>query len=244
MKKLTGFVLALLLPIVALAQDAKPSAIVSTYRVWVKDGHTDAFKKAIAEHAKKYHTGKWKWRVNEVLTGPDTGAYMIVEGPNTWTDNEDRGDLGKEHNKHYDKALTPHIEKSSAQMYAKYEAEMSTTPAANWSNKVLLTHHFPKGGRIEALSNTYKLYKPVWEKLGWNVVAWSSVASGAPQITLARRLKSGFKDFDVDGPSFKKTFDEIHGAGTYDKTQEDYGRNASDMRFGEMIEFKPDLSSQ
>ncbi len=243
MKKLLCFAIALLLPVLAHTAEPKPSTVVSSYRVWVKDGHMDAFKKGLTAHAQKYHTGAWKWRVYEVLTGPDSGAFQFSEGPNTWTAIDDRGDLGKEHGKHYDTALTPHIEKSSPEAYSSYQADYSTTAAGNWSNKVVMTHAFPKPGRIAPYQELLKMNKAVAEKLGDNVVVWSRAVSGEPQFVSVWRLKHGFKDLESTGTTYKSSFEEVHGAGSWDKYQEEYAR-VIDRRYTETMEFKPELSSK
>jgi hypothetical protein len=249
MKKLSCMFLMALLPLVGLAQETKeaPKApkqnTLSTYRVWVKDGHTEAFKAAVANHAQKFHTGNWKWRVSEVITGPDSGAYMINEGPNSWTDIDGRGTLGPEHDKDYATNILPHTEKSSPEMFVVYEADASTTAATNWSTKAGITHYFYKPGRGPATFAWLKSLKPVIEKIGGNVVVWSTAFSGEGQFILVRRFKDGLKDMDLDTPSVRKTYDEIHGPGSYERALEDMGRNLSHV-YSELIEAKPELSSK
>ena len=251
MKKLSCIILLMLSPLIAFAQ-AAPAATapaapkkntITTYRVWVKNGHEAAFKAAMAAHAQKFHTGSWKWRVNEVLSGPDGGAYQVVEGPNSWTDLEGRGDLGAEHTKDYENNLQPHIEKSSPESYMTYQESASTTAATNWSNKSAITHFYYKPGRGPATLEVIKTYKKSWEKQGFNIVVWSPHASGEPQYVIVRRYKNGFKDLDESGPSMRQAFDDANGAGSFDKTQDEIARDI-DHTVSEMIEFKPDLSSK
>lgn len=239
MKKMLWLVL--LCPLLALAQNA-PSPVVTSDRVWVKDGHAAAFKKALTDHVKTFHTGPWKWRVYEVLSGPDAGAYQINEGPNSWTVLEGRGDLSAQHTRHYETAVLPHISKSAPTMFATYDDKLSTTQAANWSNKVVLTHFYTKPGRGLAWTKALQANKPVWEKLGRNVAVWRSWSSGPGQIVVAGRLKEGFKDFDNDTRTYSTAFDEVNGAGSYEKYLEEMARSV-DHIVGEMIEFKPELSS-
>ena len=116
MKKFTCIMLMMLIPLIGFAQEAKKDGpkkeTINSYRIFPKDGHDAALKAALAAHAQKFHTGNWKWRVSEILSGPDMGAYMIVEGPNSWTDLDGRGDLGPDHQKDYDTNILPHVEKS------------------------------------------------------------------------------------------------------------------------------------
>ena len=250
MKKLLCITLVMFFPLIGFTQEAKKDApaapkknTISTYRIFAKDGHTAALKAALAAHAQKFHTGSWKWRVSDVLSGPDSGSYQITEGPASWTENEDRGDLGADHMKDYETNLTPHIEKTTPTVYLTYQEELSTAAVTNWSTKVIITHVYFKPGRGPATFAAIKTYKAAWEKLGENIVVWSAFASGEPQYVIGRRLKNGFKDLDDNGPTMRKVYDEVNGAGAYDRFQDEAARDV-DHSVGEMIEFKPELSSK
>jgi hypothetical protein len=215
---------------------------LTVYRVWVKDGHTADFEKAVAAHAKQFHTGHWKWRVYQVLSGPDGGSYQINEGPNSWSDLDGRGDLGPAHNKHYDTTLLPHISKSSPEAYMTYEDKHSTTALGNYSTKAMINHAYLKPGREAAYMAALKTNKAAWEKRGLNVAVWRSFASGPTHVAIVYRLKNGFKDFDIDNGPHQAAYDEINGAGSYDKYLEEIARDV-DSYSGDMIEYSPGLSS-
>ena len=248
MKKLTCIILMMLFPLLGFTQEAKKEApkkgTLSSYRVSAKDGHNTALKAAITAHAQKFHTGNWKWRVSEVLTGPDSGAYLIVEGPNSWTDLEGRGDLGPEHMKDYETNITPHVEKTSPEVYATYQEDVSTVVAGAFSpNKTLIRRVYPKPGCGPQVYEALKTWKKVWEKRGSNVGVWSTFYSGEPSYLIVNRLKNGWKDLDEDIISIRKAADEVGGPGTYDKMLEEIKLNV-EKTVDEMIEFKPELSSK
>ena len=242
MKKLTCIMFFLLLFPMLVGAQTLPENTLASYRIWAKGGHEAALDKALAEHARMYHKGHWKWRVYEVLSGPDGGSYQITEGPNSWTILDDRADISAEHTKHYDTKLTPHIEKSSPQAYLTYEEKLSTTGIGAWSTKATITHIYLKPGRTKAYMAALASYRAVWEKQGRNVVVYRSFASGPPQLVIVGRLKIGFKDFDADNSVTSEVFDSVNGAGSYDKYLEEVSRDVESM-VGEMIEFKPELSS-
>lgn len=248
MKKILCSMLVLLFPVIGFTQEAAKKApdkeTINSYRVFAKDGHNDALKAAITAHAQKYHGTNWKWRVSEVLTGPDSGAYMILEGPNSWTELEGRGDLGAEHGKDYDTTITPHVEKTTPTVYATYQADVSTTaPGAFAPTKTLIMRVHTKPGRGGDYYASLKIWKKVWEKRGLNVGVWSTFFSGEPTTMLAFRLKNGWKDLDEDNMSNRKAADEVGGAGTYDRLQEEATRNIASTT-SEMIEFRPEMSSK
>jgi hypothetical protein len=240
--------LVLLFPAIGFTQEAKKEAptkgTISTYRIFAKAGQQAALEAGIAAHVQKFHSTNWKWRVYEVLTGPDGGALMILEGPNSWTDLDSRGDLGAEHQKDYDTNIGAHVEKSTPEMYATYQADLSTAAAGAYSsNKTLISRVYPKPGRGAAYRATMESWKKVYEKRGTNVAVWSIFFSGEPGFMIATRLKNGWKDFDENTTSMRKSADEAGGPGTFDRLQEEAARNI-DHTVGEMIEFKPDLSSK
>ncbi len=252
MKKSACIILMMLFPLLAFTQEAKKEApkteapkkgTINSYRVFAKDGHDTALKAAIAAHAQKFHTGNWKWRVSEVLSGPDQGSYMILEGPNSWTDLDGRGDLGPEHMKDYETNITPHVEKSTPEQYATYQADGSTVAAGAYSTKTLIRRAFLKPGRGPQAFESMKSWKKVWEKRGVNVAVWSSFYSGEPCIIIAGRLKNGWKDLDEDIISTRKAADEVLGPGGYDKLLAEAALD-TDHQVDEMIEFKPELSSK
>jgi hypothetical protein len=241
MKKLISVVLALLFPLLAIAEPPKVATLTSE-RVWVKDGHMEAFKKAMAAHARQFHTGHWKWRTYEVLSGPDGGAIQFNEGPNSWTDLDGRGELSAQHTKHFETAILPHISKSSPTLFLTFDDKLSTVAAGNFSTKAVINRVYIKPGRGMAYTAALKTNKAVWEKLGRNVVVWRSFASGDQQVVIVTRLKNGFKDFDVDSKAYGMVYDEVNGAGAYEKYLDEIARDI-DHSVGEMIEYSAAMSS-
>jgi hypothetical protein len=248
MKKILSLTLLMLSPLLLVAEEANATGpkkgTIDTYMVFPKDGQDSALKAALAAHAQKYHTGNWKWRVYEVLTGPNTGAYMILEGPNSWTDIEGRGDLGAEHQKDYETTILPLVKKSSPETYATYVASASTTDAGAFStNKVLVSYSYLKPGRGPHALDDAKAWKKVYEKLGLSVVTWRTFFSGEPCLIFAGRLKEGFKDLDDESINFRKAADEVLGPGALDRLTESDTANYT-REVDEIIDFKPELSSK
>lgn len=240
--------LVLLIPVIGFTQEAKQEAprkaTINSYRVFPKNGHDVAFKAAITAHVQKFHSVNWKWRVSEILTGPDSGAYMILEGPNSWTEWEGRGDLGPGHQKDYDANITPHVEKNGPTMFANYQPDISTVASGAFSStKTLITRIYPKPGRGGAVYTSLKTWKMIWEKRGYNMGVWNTFFSGEPCYIITNHLKNGWKDLDENTASMSKVADEVGGAGTWDRLQEEAGRNVSSTTSA-MIEFKPELSSK
>ena len=94
----------MLIPALAMGQKKN---VINTNRVFPKIDKVLEFEKALAAHAQKYHTGDWKWRVYDILSGPDAGGYMVVEGPNSWDQLDSRGDISEEHRMDFIKNIAP-----------------------------------------------------------------------------------------------------------------------------------------
>jgi hypothetical protein len=246
MKKLTCLLLAMALPLATLAQDTKKAAtkpvVLSSYRVMAKPGHAKQLEAALAAHARKYHKGDRAWRVGEVMSGPDSSMYHITEGPTSWTSIDGRGDLGAEHTKDYETTVMPHVEKSTPDSYLTYQTALSTTDATKWTNKVAIQHLVVKPGRSGAMIDSLKKWKAIYEKLGMTVAVWRTSWSGETTYGVVFRLKNGLKEFDEPTPAFRKTADELFGAGEYDRLQQSVGDNCSKM-WSELIEYKSELGS-
>jgi hypothetical protein len=227
----------------AVAQTPEKRTL-SSYRITPATGKDEALKKAIAAHAAKYHTGNWTWKVYSVLSGPDEGAYMINEGPNSWTDLEGRKDISAEHQKDYENNVLPLAEKYTPELYLTFDKELSSDGMAGTFKKALLRHYYLKPGKGPRLTHYMITWKKVCDKMGLKVVAWRSFFSGQPQIVISARLTNGWLDLEKPiGKEMAMTFDEIAGAGMYTRYMEDL-ESYVDRIDEEMIEFLPELSSR
>jgi hypothetical protein len=224
--------------------NAQDKSTLSTYRVSPKPGKDSALKKAIAEHAAKYHTGNWKWRVFSVLSGSDEGSYQLNEGPNSWTTLEGRKDISDEHQRDYETNIMPLVEKSTPQAYLLLRREFSTDSVSNTFKKALLRAYYPKPGRGVRLMETLGTWKKVWEKLGLKVTVWSSFFSGEPHWVTAVRLQKGFVDLEQPlGKELADTYDGFAGPGAYARYLDDLGQNVGRID-EEIIELLPEVSSK
>jgi len=216
--------------------------VLSSYRIVPVPGKDAQLKKALMEHAAKYHSGQWKWRVFQILSGADEGAYMINEGVNSWTDLEGRKEISDEHQRDYEKNVLPLGEKTLPAAYLTYQKEYASDSSAGPLKKALLRHFYlkpGKGGRVMVYLATWK---KVYEKLGLKVGVWSSFFSGQPQFVLSFRLANGWADLEKNWSKLmREGFDDVAGPGAYVRYLEDLDTYV-DRIDEEMIEFLPDVS--
>ena len=216
--------------------------VLSSYRIIPIAGKDAQLRKALMDHAAKYHNGQWKWRIFQVLSGPDEGAYQINEGVNSWTELEGRKEISDEHQRDYEKNVLPFSEKNLPAAFLTYQKDYSSDSAGGPLKKALLRHTYlkpGKGGRVAAyLAN----WKKVYEKVGMKVGVWGSFFSGQPQFVTSFRLANGFADLEKNwGKITREAYDEMFGAGAFVRYVEDMDSYV-DRIVEEMIEFLPDVS--
>ena len=244
MKRSILVAMALLMAMSLTSLLAQEKNTITSDRVKPKPGKDAALKKALTDHVAKYHTGNWKWRVFMVLSGPDAGAYMFNEGPNSWTTLEGRKDISDEHTRDYESNVTPLVESNAPTAFLVFQKDMSSDSIVGSMKKALLRHIYPKPGKAPRLAEYLRTWKKVWEKLGMKVVVWSTFFSGDPQFVIAYRLPQGFVDLERSiGKELREGFDEMAGAGAYARFLEDLDKY-SDKVTEEMIELLPEVSSK
>src|SRR5947208_7354116 len=94
----------LLIPFSVIGQT---KTILSANRFFPANDKLTEFKKALANHAQKYHTGDVAWRVWSIQSGPDAGGFMVTEGPSNWAALDGRGDISPEHTADFEKNVLP-----------------------------------------------------------------------------------------------------------------------------------------
>jgi hypothetical protein len=217
--------------------------VLNSTRVFPKPDKIAEFQKALTEHAKKYHTGDWKWRVWDIQSGPDAGGYMITEGPNSWDRIDSRGDISAEHTSDWNKNVAPLTEGLGSQTFLEFSDDLSTVQITDYAEKIVITHVITKPGKIFAAGEMVKKMKKAWESGGETVAVYRIAASGAPGYLTVARMKAGLKEM-ADGyrKPMKERYNAANGEGSYDVYLKDYADNV-EKRWSELLIYQPNLSS-
>lgn len=231
----------LLIPVLGISQTKN---VVSVNRVFPKADKVLEFEKALATHAQKYHTGDWNWRVYEIQSGPDAGGYHITEGPTSWDAFDSRGDLGTEHNNDWNKNVAVYLTDRVELSYSVFVDSLSTVALGNYSDKIVITHMYPKPGMINGTIGLVKKLKKVWQDGNETVAVYQAVNSGEPQMTTVTRLKDGLKEL-ADGyrKPMAERYNMAYGAGAWDSYLADYAKYV-ESRWSELLFYRADLSSK
>ncbi len=235
------FLLLLLSPLFGSSQNKN---VVNANRVFPKVDKVLEFEKALATHAQKYHTGDWKWRVWEVQSGPDAGAYHITEGPTSWEAIDGRGNLGTEHNIDWNKNVAIYLTERGTTSYSVFQDSLSTVALTDYSDKINITHWYPKIGWGGKINDIIKQMKKVWQASGESVAVYTASSSGPAQYTLVGRYKQGLKE-RASGfrKPFKERYEATNGEDSYDEflaTIRDYLTDS----WSELLFYRADLSSK
>lgn len=223
---------------------AQVKNVLSTHRVFPKTDKVLEFEKALATHAQKYHTGDAHWRVFTIQSGPDAGGYHITEGPTSWEWLDGRGDMGAEHNNDWNKNVAIYLTDRSSAGYSVYQDSLSTVALGDFSDKINISHVYPKIGCSDNVVAMIKKLKKTWQAMGMTVAVYAASSSGPAQFTLVTRYKQGLKE---RAPGFRKPFREVYeqvnGEGSYAQYLKDAADYVSES-WSELLFMQKDLSSK
>jgi hypothetical protein len=226
------------------AQSAPAKNVISTHRVFPKIDKVMEFEKALAAHSQKYHTGDNYWRVFAIQSGPDMGGYHITEGPKTWESEDARGDINPEHQADWNKNVAIYLTDKQSGGYSVYLDSLSTVALGDFSEKINISHVYPKIGHGDDVVNMLKKIKKAWAASGVTVAVYAASSSGPAQYTLTTRYKQGLKERAADfRKPFKVTYEAVNGEGSYAQYLKDAAEFIAES-WSELLFMRKDLSSK
>jgi len=236
------FLLLLLVPLFGISQTKN---VISADRVFPKVDKVLEFEKALAAHAQKYHSGDTKWRVFAIQSGPDAGGYHIVEGPTSWTALDGRGDISVEHNNDYNKSVAIYLTDRGGTSYSVYEDTLSTVAMGDYSDKINITHWYPKLGQGPKVREVIAEMKKAWQAGSQSVAVYTASSSGPAQFALVTRYKTGLKEREPGfiKDSFKSRYEKANGEDSFDRYVEMLQEYLKDS-WSELLFYRADLSSK
>ncbi len=233
--------LIMLVPFLGMAQTKN---VISTHRVFPKMDKVLEFEKGLAAHAQKYHTGDVSWRVFFIQSGPDAGGYHISEGPTSWAGEDARGDLGDEHTLDWNKNVSVYLTDRQSASYFVYIDTLSTIAVNDYTDKINITHIYPKVAKGDEVVKIISNLKKAWLASGVTVAVYVSNSSGRLQYTLVTRYKKGLQEKEVGFRApFKEVYESIYGQGSYAQYLNSLSENV-DESWSELLFLRPDLSSK
>lgn len=231
----------LLLPVLGLAQTKN---VISTHRVFPKMDKIMEFEKALGAHAQKYHSGDVQWRVFAIQSGPDAGGYHITEGPKSWESEDARGDISPEHQADWNKMVAIHLTDRQSAGYSVYIDSLSTIALGDFTDKINVTHVYPKVGQSDNVVSIIKKLRKNWIAAGVTVAVYAASSSGPAQYALVTRYKQGLKERATGfRKPFKETYEVTNGEGAYGQYLKDVSEYV-DNAWSELLFYRKELSSK
>jgi hypothetical protein len=233
--------LIMLLPMMGFAQAKN---VTSATRVFPKMDKVVEFEKALVAHIQKYHTADYRWRVFAIQSGPDAGGYHIVEGPDSWEGIDKRGEIGAEHTLDWNKNVAVHLADRMQVSYSVFQESLSTVALGDYSDKINITHVYPKVGQTDHVGAILKRLKKTWEASGSTVAVYMGSSSGPAQYAVVTRYKQGLKEREAGfRKPLKELYETAYGEGSYAQYLKDVSEHVQES-WSELLSFRKDLSSK
>jgi hypothetical protein len=211
-----------------------------------KAGHTAMFEKAVAEHAKKYHsTDPYKMWVFSVSTGPHSGSYFVALGPVTFTQLGGRP-ASDEHNADWEINVMSHVDSDTETIFWRMDKDYMYRPEGSdgfGMSRLRFTTLVPgEWDRYEdLLRKVFEVHKIKKYTHAWSVYWRYGVSTGPHVVTELNFSNWAYLD---EASTFKKDYDEVHGEGSYERFIEELGLCTDRTKtYDEIITFEPKLSS-
>ena len=231
----------MLAPLFAISQN---QTVINASRYFPKSDKVLEFEKALTAHIQKFHSGDWKWRVYEIQTGPDAGAYEVIEGPKTWDQFDKRGNLGADHLNDWNKNVAIYLTDKYSSGYDEFREDLSTAQLLAYTDKIIVTHVMPKIGMGNVVESDIKKVKKAWTSGNSTVAVYESAASGRSEYDLVYRLKDGLKELETGyRKPMNERYDAANGEGTFDIFLKSIN-NSSEDAWSEILYYRADLSSK
>jgi hypothetical protein len=113
-----------------------------------------------------------------------------------------------------------------------------------YSDKISITHVYPKPGYSGDLEEMLKKLKKVWDASGQTIAVYESSGSGEPQMALVTRYKQGLKERERNFRApMKERYESANGSGSWESYTQSI-RSGVERSWSEMLFLKPALGSK
>ena len=144
----------------------------------------------------------------------------------------------------WSKNVAIYLTERQSSIYGVFNDSLSTVALGDFSDKINITHLYPKVGHADDVVNIIKKLKKNWAAVGVSVAVYAGSSSGKTQYSLTTRYKQGLKE-KASGfrKPFKETYEAVNGEGSYVQ----YGKDVAEFvneSWSELLFFRIDLSSK
>ena len=224
-----------------------------------KAGMRSTFETNWKAHLAKFHKTDDKRTVYEVMSGPHSGEYHIVEGPFAYADMDTERPNGKEHGMDLEKTFSPLLEPNSMNGTFRHDDTASFNGGVK-AEKFLVTVTHVKLGMISETIREGRRGALIQAKINptsrFSFNVFTQIWSGSDPVRVSiRGLKDGFKELETDyyGPNplanqpnaFRDAYIKDYGYDAWDARQKVLDNNANvESREVYIMKLRKDLSSE
>ena len=250
-------IIVLLFIATAMTASSQKTDLVTVNTVKPLKGQKMAFETNWKTHLAKFHKADHKLNVYEVLSGPNTGSYHLVEGNRSYADFDKPRTDATAHSLDLDKTFFALLDETNNATF-RYMDTLSLRGDVEADAFVVTYNHLKQGLDAVAYRTELRRSVKVQEMLNapffknLSVSFFEQLWDGSDQVTVSiRNLKDGFKSLEADfygaapagTPGFREVYEKTYGAAAWDARVKllDGAIVRSDVS---IVKLRKDLSSQ
>jgi hypothetical protein len=225
--KLIGMLLltVMLTVSIANAQEKESYGMAEITYMMPKIGMEKTFENAIKAHNQKYHKeNPYKASLDLILTGKETGWYVWIMGPCTFSDLDNRPN-DPAHAADWDKTVSPTVAKYGRNEFWRYNSKLSYKGDASESPKFENIWFVDvERGQGYKFNEFIEKVKKAYEKKGsgnFSVYNNQFTEGNGRDIAIVWAFDK-WADMDEDDGGIKSSFEEIYGEGSWDNALKDW----------------------
>ncbi len=222
--------LLLLFIATAMTANSQKTDLVTVNSVKPKKGQKVAFEAAYKQHVAKFHGTSEKISVYEVMSGPNTGMYHLVNSGRSYADFDKERPDAATHNLDLDKTFFPLLDETNNATF-RFMDSLSLRPEVTAEAFVITVRHLKDGLNAEdyrrELGRAVRLNKMAKGAFieSLSVSFFEQLWDGSDQVTISiRNLKDGFKSLEqgyyaANPPgtsSFRQEYEKTYGGADWD----------------------------
>ena len=250
-------IIFLLFMVSSLTAYSQKTDLVTVNTVKPKKGQKMAFEAAYKVHVAKFHKADEKLNVYEILSGPNTGYYHLVNSGRSYADFDKQRADATAHSLDLDKSFFPMLDETMNGTY-RFVDSLSTRPNGDAEAFVVTVRHLKQTLNTEdyrrELARGAKINLALKDAFFTNlsVSFYDQLWDGSDQVTVSiRNLKDGFKSLEqgyyaaapAGSPSWRDEYVKDYGHTAWDERVKVMD-NAVEKTEQYIMKWRKDLSSQ
>ncbi|GAC1417132.1 MAG: hypothetical protein NVSMB67_02580 [Flavisolibacter sp.] len=134
---------------------AQGNTLFTVNHIKVQPSMRTSYESAWKTHVNKFHNSSDKRMVYEILTGPSSGAYLIMEGPYSFADMDKPKPSAMEHDADLEKNLSLPVITSHTSIF-RYVDSLSYNPTHQPAKAIITLTHVKNGKMSDYMNESKK----------------------------------------------------------------------------------------